>query len=255
MTNVHTRRAVRLLAVLALSLVAVSAWAAAGAFPPEAAAAGAFPPEPAPDGTAVVLAELGDTAIPPSVDSALVSGCTSLGGAPYAEPHAPDVLSPAGGGDEEGTGLGWGLGLFAVGGMVALAKDRNTPRRTAHTESHPVAAGAKIFAGSIVVLNAGYAAPGSIALGLIAVGRANEHVNNSAGAAGDLAVEVERGVFLFANDGTITQADVGKTAYIVDDQTVSDSDRAPAATVAERSPAGKIRGVETGGVWVEILAS
>jgi hypothetical protein len=60
-------------------------------------------------------------------------------------------------------------------------------------------------------------------------------------------VEVERGCFLFTSDGTITQADVGKTAFIVDDQTVADNDAAGA-----RSAAGIIRGVEVGGVWVEI---
>lgn len=132
-------------------------------------------------------------------------------------------------------------------GMTALAKDRNTPKKDGRLIGYPIAAAKKIYAGSLVVLSAGYAAPGSTALSLKAVGRANETVDNSAGAAGDKTVAVERGVFLFAQDSSIAQADVGATCYIVDDQTVTKTDGS-----GTRSAAGTIRGVEAGGVWVEI---
>lgn len=132
-------------------------------------------------------------------------------------------------------------------GMTALTKDRNAPSRDRRLLPYLVGAAKKIYAGSIVVLNAGYAQAGSTATGLIAVGRAREAVDNSSGAAGALSVTVERGVFLFANDGTIAQADVGATCYIVDDQTVAKTNGS-----STRSAAGTIRGVESGGVWVEI---
>lgn len=138
------------------------------------------------------------------------------------------------------------LAPFLIG-MTALSKDRDTPRRDGRLTSYLVGAGKRIYAGALVVLSGGYAEGGRTALNLQCVGRANAAADNSAGAAGDLSVLVERGVFRFAQDGTITQADVGGTCYIVDDQTVADNDGA-----GTRSAAGTIRGVETGGVWVEI---
>lgn len=52
--------------------------------------------------------------------------------------------------------------------------------------------------------------------------------------------------FKWANDGSITQAHLMKTAYIVDDQTVAATDGS-----GTRSPAGRILGIEADGVWVE----
>lgn len=154
--------------------------------------------------------------------------------------------------EEPGSGLPlWPLGALGIpllGGMTALAKDRNTPARDGRVLSYLLGAGKKVFAGSIVVLTGGYAEAGTAAASLKAVGRANESVDNTGGAAGAKSVLVERGVFLFANDGTITQADVGGTCYIVDDQTVA---RAAGADPV-KSAAGTIRGLEAGGVWVEI---
>lgn len=132
--------------------------------------------------------------------------------------------------------------------MTALTKDRNTAQRQGDEFNHPVAAAKKIHAGSIVVLDAARnAAPGSVATGLLAVGRAQEAVDNSAGSAGDKTVQIRQGTFSFANDGTIARADIGKTAYIVDDQTVADNDGS-----AARSAAGAIVDVDTDGVWVKI---
>lgn len=153
---------------------------------------------------------------------------------------------PASSSDDIPLPLG-GVEVLAFLGMVALVKDRNTPARDGKVIAYPVAGGATIYAGALVVANGGYAEPGTTALNLVALGRANEQVDNSAGADGDADVLVERGVFLFANDGSITAANIGADAYIVDDQTVAATDGA-----GTRSKAGVIRGVETGGVWVEI---
>lgn len=132
--------------------------------------------------------------------------------------------------------------------MPALSAARNTPARAGDTFDFPVAASTTIFQGSLVVLNAGYAAPGTTATGLIAVGRAEESA--TAVAAGSALARVKRGVFKFANSAStdlIAQADVGADCYIVDDQTV-----AKTSATASRSVAGKVVAVDSDGVWVQI---
>lgn len=133
--------------------------------------------------------------------------------------------------------------------MAALTKDRNSPERAGDVFSYPVAAATKIFLGALVVLSAGEAAPGSTALNLVAVGRAEEQVDNSAGAAGDLDVRVKKGVFRFANLGAdlVALADVGADCFIVDDQTVAKTNG-----VNTRSAAGKVVDVDAQGVWVQV---
>lgn len=134
--------------------------------------------------------------------------------------------------------------------MTALAADRNTPTRDGKDFVHPVKAAVKIFAGALVALDAsGDAAPGSTATGLVAAGRAEEQVDNSAGDDGDLTVRVSKGVFRYANSASgdlITRAEIGDDCYIVDDQTV-----AKTSATDTRSIAGKIVDVDSLGVWVE----
>ncbi|MBH2032398.1 MAG: hypothetical protein I8H73_06055 [Pseudomonadales bacterium] len=132
--------------------------------------------------------------------------------------------------------------------MPALNRDRNTPQKVAGIIPVPAAANAKVFAGAIVVANAtGFAAPGSTATGLTYLGRAEESVDNTGGANGALSVQVRRlSAFKWANDGSITQAHQGKTAYIVDDQTLAATDG-----TGTRSAAGRIVGIDADGVWIE----
>lgn len=134
--------------------------------------------------------------------------------------------------------------------MAALTADRNTPKQAAQQIGVPVATGVKIFAGSLVALNAaGFAAPGITAATLTYLGRAAETVDNVAGANGAKTVRVDRkDAYKFANHAAdlIVQADLGKTCYIVDDQTVAKTNGG-----ATRSAAGKIVGIEADGVWVE----
>lgn len=135
--------------------------------------------------------------------------------------------------------------------MAALTKDRNTLRKDNQVHSDPVAASTKIFAGSLVCLNAsGYAVPGSVSTTQKARGVAQEQVDNSTGTAGAQRVETRRGVFKFGNSAAadeITIADVGANCYIVDDQTVAKTNG-----TNTRSIAGKIDSVDSDGVWVEI---
>ncbi|HEC90322.1 MAG TPA: hypothetical protein ENI55_01510 [Alphaproteobacteria bacterium] len=134
--------------------------------------------------------------------------------------------------------------------MTVLTQGRNTPKRDGVTRDLPVAAATRIFAGSLVVLDAaGNAEPATTALAKVAVGRAEEQVDNLTGVAGDQTVKVSRGVFLFANEPTdpIAAADIAATCFIVDDQTVAKTD-----AVGTRSAAGKVFAVDGQGVWVEI---
>lgn len=134
--------------------------------------------------------------------------------------------------------------------MAALAQDRNTKEMVGEVAEHPVKAATKIFQGSLVVLDAGYAAPGRTATGLIAIGRAEEQADNAAGAAGAIKARIKCGVFLFGNSSAgdlIAQADVGADCYIVDDQTVAKTNG-----TSTRSRAGKIVAVDSNGVWVQL---
>lgn len=133
--------------------------------------------------------------------------------------------------------------------MTALASDRNTPERAGDEFVYPVAADAVIYAGAIVMLNAsGDATQGATATGQLCVGRAEEQVDNTGGAAGAKTVKVRKGVFRWANSAAgdaITKAEIGDTCYIVDDQTVAKTDG-----TGTRSAAGKIVDVDADGVWV-----
>jgi hypothetical protein len=134
--------------------------------------------------------------------------------------------------------------------MTALTQDRNTPYRTGESFRDPVAASVTIFAGSLVCLDAsGNAVPGATATTLIARGRAEEQVDNASGSAGDKTVNVRPGVFRFANHGgdAIDRADIGGTAWIVDDKTVAATDGS-----SSRSAAGVIVDLDADGVWVRV---
>jgi len=133
---------------------------------------------------------------------------------------------------------------------MALSKDRNTPIRDGDNVVHPVAAAKKIYAGSLVALNAtGNAVPGATATTLIAVGRADERVDNSLGADGAVLITVRRGIFRFFNysGDLIGRTEIGKSCYIVDDETVAKTNG-----TSTRSVAGKVIDLDSSGVWVEI---
>lgn len=131
-------------------------------------------------------------------------------------------------------------------------------RSTVAKHEHPlslkdergVAAGAVIESGKMVCLNAaGYMVEGSTALGLTALGRAEETVDNSAGGNGAKTCKYSEGVFRWDNSAgadEITQADVGKSCSIVSDSAVAKTDGA-----GTRSNGGVIDSVDAAGVWVQ----
>ena len=135
--------------------------------------------------------------------------------------------------------------------MVALTKDRNTPRLQGDDRSGPVAAATTLFAGALVMRNAaGHLVEGQTATGLVGVGRAEERVDNSGGAAGDLTATYRPGIYHFANSAGADEIDIsaiGDVAYAVDDQTVAATDGS-----ASRSPAGIVEDVDANGVWVRL---
>jgi hypothetical protein len=134
--------------------------------------------------------------------------------------------------------------------MAALTAARNT-RQMADVARSPISylmkGATTIYKGSLVVLNAGYAAPGTTATGLIAIGRAKDTVVN-AGADGAASVEVEEGIFPWVNASgdPILAANVGGVCYITDDQTVN-------ITLTGKSVAGRVVKLETGIAWVKTV--
>lgn len=136
--------------------------------------------------------------------------------------------------------------------MVAATEIRMTKEREGAVYGRGVAAGVKIFEGTLVALSAtGYAQPGAAAATLVADGMALDTVDNVAGAAGAKTVRVKKGEFHFANSAAgdlITRAEIGDNAFIVDDQTVAKTN--PGGNT--RSIAGKITDLNATGVWVKV---
>jgi hypothetical protein len=132
---------------------------------------------------------------------------------------------------------------------MALTTERNTIRYGAEPTpalyTQKVKASTKCYAGGIAVLDAGYLAPGYTATDLVALGRFEKTVDNSAGAAGALTADVLSGCFKWANSAgdALAQADVGALCYIEDDLTVC-------KTATGKSIAGRVVSIETDGVFV-----
>ena len=105
--------------------------------------------------------------------------------------------------------------------MSALTRDRATPYREGIEVEYPVAANMKIYAGSLVCVNAaGYAVPAADTSGYRFAGVALEQVDNSDGGKN---VRVRRaGVFEF-DAMSISQDMVGAPMYAADDHTFDDA--------------------------------
>lgn len=108
--------------------------------------------------------------------------------------------------------------------MTALAADRNTAHQDGELIQMGVAA-VKVYAGGMAAKNAsGYATPAADAANLVVMGMFEAQVDNAAGAAGALNVNIRRRrAFWFANSGTnaVTIAHIGGNVYVENDQTVA----------------------------------
>jgi len=132
--------------------------------------------------------------------------------------------------------------------VAATTLDRNTKiRLVERTIVLPLATGAKIPYGTMVSVatpSVG-AVPAADTATHVVQGWASQSVDQTAG---DTKITVLRGVANFANDGTITAADVGQPCTVLDNQTVS-----KAATTVNDIGAGYIEEVDSDGVWVSFL--
>lgn len=135
---------------------------------------------------------------------------------------------------------------------MAQTNERKVQERAGVDAGHPIAANAPtIFAGAIVLLLAGDAIPGRVgadaaeAETMVAVGIAKKTVTVADG-----MVPTRAGCFLFKNAtaaDAITRAEIGKTAFVIDDETVGKTN-----PTNIRAEAGTIIDVESVGVWVRI---
>lgn len=114
--------------------------------------------------------------------------------------------------------------------MSASITDRATKSRAGARAQLPLAAAVIILAGCLVCCNSsGYLVDGADTSGYTFAGVASEGYDATGESAGDTSLNVEReGVWKFASSG-LTQADVGKAAYVLDNQTVVPSRNASLA--------------------------
>jgi len=137
--------------------------------------------------------------------------------------------------------------------MTALAKDRNTMIKSrGRSIDLLVAASTKIYAGSMVAINAtGYAVPAANTAALRVIGRAEAQADNTSGADGALHVRVNVGVHKYGNGATtqaLAQADIGQPCYVIDDQTVG-------KYATKGVKAGTVDEIDAdGGIWVDCPA-
>lgn len=132
--------------------------------------------------------------------------------------------------------------------MTAATADRPIEMRgTPTVREWPVAASTTIYKGTMVMLNGGYLVEGADTAGKLIVGVADEHIDNSAGAAGAKTCRVLCNAdFKFAAS-SIAVTSNGVKMFIVDNQTFDET--SPANSVEVGLLAGFISSTEG---WVYI---
>lgn len=106
--------------------------------------------------------------------------------------------------------------------MTRARRDSRTQYRVGEDVIMPVYQGARIYAGTLVCVNAeGYAVPADDHAGYRFVGVAKEQSDNRQGASGDRTVRLgATGTYRVAVQG-LSQADIMKPMYIIDDLTIA----------------------------------
>lgn len=140
---------------------------------------------------------------------------------------------------------------------MALSKHNDTKTIDFTSFEYPVKASAVIYGGALVVTSdadGGFAKPGVTGANLRVLGVAQKSVTGGA-ADGDTKVVCDgsigrtgKRVFRFKNDSApnaLAQADVGKDAYIKDDETFTKDSTG-------RSVGGKLRRIDGSYVWIEL---
>jgi len=137
--------------------------------------------------------------------------------------------------------------------MTALSADKRVQSYETGARilaSIGAAANAVWYKGSLIARNAsGWGVAASDAANIAVVGIAREGGNNTGGSNGAKEIPIEYGgVYALEIQGsTITRANIGQTAVVQDDQTVTN-----AATAANDVPIGRIVDVRDGKAWVEV---
>jgi hypothetical protein len=137
--------------------------------------------------------------------------------------------------------------------MAAATAPFPAPELTGKDYVVGLAASTRIWAGTMVSLNAaGRAIPAADTASTRVIGRAEQSVDNSAGSAGDLSIQVKPGCFKFNNSATqpVTIASIGLVCYVEDDNTV-----AIAAGPTNDIKAGIVVRVDADGVFVDLSAA
>lgn len=137
--------------------------------------------------------------------------------------------------------------------MATLTAARNTVEKLGgDIREIPLPANGIIYAGSIVQISAaGYAVKGAATAANVSIGRAEETVDNTGGANSAKSIRVKRGIFRFKNSASadlIGRTEIGRTVFVVDEETVAKTDNSSA-----RPAAGTCFDVDALGVWVEFL--
>lgn len=127
---------------------------------------------------------------------------------------------------------------------------RNTMEMKGDNLVLDVKSNTKIYEGTIVALDSGYAVPASKKVTLVVAGRCEEFVDNTGtgGTNGAKRVIVKRGVFGFDNDTTspVDNTHLLKDCYVLDEKTVTSDSK-------DTCVAGKVIAFENGQVYVEII--
>ena len=127
--------------------------------------------------------------------------------------------------------------------MAALTGAYDAKRKDGAIIAFLVGAGVIVHKGALVAVTSatGFVGPAADAAGTVFVGVAYESADNSRGAGGAAWVRVQTvGLYRYGKAGAV-QSDVGKTAYVVDDNTVG-------ITSAHAVPVGGIMALIDGGM-------
>jgi hypothetical protein len=132
---------------------------------------------------------------------------------------------------------------------MGLTSDKQIERTDGVQLAFPVNGTSKIYAGALVCVDAdGYLVPGADTAGLIFVGWATQQRDNTSGDDGDQVCVVQRRGLVRCDIASVTQANIGDSVFLVDDETVG-----LAATTTNDIYCGIIAGyIDATHVWVDI---
>lgn len=137
---------------------------------------------------------------------------------------------------------GWLIPTLVLG--TALTEDRDTAQRDGRQTALPNLTGVVYYVGGMIAVSNGLAVKAGEYDGIRVLGRCAkaEDCTGLASEAKDIIIDL--GVFRWANAGGVTLADVGNMAYVVDDQTVTNSGSVIAGIILD---------VDDDGVWVDTM--